>query len=105
MLGAGITNNIVAGMACFLLVILLLGFAVRLQTPLINSVYKDYPADRAGIVQDSVVTSINGIPVTTQADVAAILNTTRPGDQVTLVMEQNGVASTHTLTLSCGLRI
>ena len=100
MLGAGITNNIVAGMACFLLVILLLGFAVPLQTPLINSVYKDYPADRAGIVQDSVVTSINGIPVTTQADVAAILNTTRPGDQVTLVMEQNGVASTHTLTLS-----
>jgi membrane-associated protease RseP (regulator of RpoE activity) len=100
MLGAGITNNIVAGMACFFLFILLLGFAVPLQTPLINSVYKDYPADRAGIVPDSVITSINGIPVTTQSDVATILNTTHPGDQVTLVTEQNDVKSTHILTMS-----
>jgi membrane-associated protease RseP (regulator of RpoE activity) len=99
MLGAGITNNIVAGLACFLLLILLLGFAVPLQTPLINSVYKDYPADRAGIVPDSVVTSINGIQVTSQTEVATILNTTRPGDQVVIVTEKDGIASTHTLTL------
>ncbi|MFZ0006012.1 MAG: site-2 protease family protein [Methanoregula sp.] len=100
MLGAGITNNIVAGMACFLLLVLLLGFAVPLQTPLINSVYKDYPADRAGIVPDSIVVSINGIPVTNQSDVAEILNATRPGDQVTLITKENGVASAHILTLS-----
>jgi membrane-associated protease RseP (regulator of RpoE activity) len=99
MLGAGITNNIVAGFACFFLLILLLGFAVPLQTPLINSVYKDYPADRAGIVPDSVVTSINGIHVTSQTEVATILNTTRPGDQVVIVTEKDGIASTHTLTL------
>ena len=100
MLGAGITNNIVAGFACFFLLILLLGFAVSLQTPLINSVYRDYPADRAGIVPDSVVTSINGIQVTSQTEVATILNTTRPGDQVVIVTEKDGIASTHTLTLS-----
>ncbi len=100
MLGAGITNNIVAGFACFFLLILLLGFAVPLQTPLINSVYRDYPADRAGIVPDSVVTSINGIQVTSQTEVATILNTTRPGDQVVIVTEKDGIASTHTLTLS-----
>jgi membrane-associated protease RseP (regulator of RpoE activity) len=100
MLGAGITNNIVAGLACFLLLVLLLGLAVPLHTPLINSVYKDYPADRAGIVPDSVVTSINGVPVTTQAEVSTILNTTRPGDQVVIVTEKDGTASTHMLTLS-----
>ncbi|MFZ1896927.1 M50 family metallopeptidase [Methanoregula sp.] len=99
MLGAGITNNIVAGLACFFLLILLLGFAVPFQTPLINSVYKDYPADRAGIVPDSVVTSINGIQVTSQTEVATVLNTTRPGDQVVIVTEKDGIASTHTLTL------
>ncbi|HVP97179.1 site-2 protease family protein [Methanoregula sp.] len=99
MLGAGITNNMVAGLACFLLLILLLGFAVPLQTPLINSVYKDYPADRAGIVPDSVITSINGVPVATETDVASILNTTRPGDQVVIVTEKDGTLSSHALTL------
>ena len=99
MLGAGITNNMVAGIACFLLLILFLSFAVPLQTPLINSVYKDYPADRAGIVPDSVITSINGVPVVTENDVAAILNTTRPGNQMVIVTEKDGVYSSHTLTL------
>jgi membrane-associated protease RseP (regulator of RpoE activity) len=100
MLGAGITNNIVAGLACFFLLIFLLSFAVPLQSPLINSVYKDYPADRAGVVPDSVITSINGVPVTTQADVATILNTTRPGDEVVIVTEKDGIMSSSTLTLS-----
>jgi membrane-associated protease RseP (regulator of RpoE activity) len=100
MLGAGITNNMVAGLACFLLLVLLLGFAVPLQTPLINSVYKDYPADRAGIVPDSVITSINGVPVTTQGDVSTILNATRPGDQVVIVTENDQTASSHTILLS-----
>ncbi|MEN6442636.1 MAG: site-2 protease family protein [Methanoregula sp.] len=100
MLGAGITNNIVAGLACFLLLALLLGFAVPLQTPLISSVYKDYPADQAGIVPDSVIISINGVTVTTQAGVSTILNTTRPGDQIVIVTEKDGTTSTHTLTVS-----
>jgi len=100
MLGAGITNNMVAGFACFVLLVLLLGMAVPLQTPMINSVYKDYPADRAGIVPDSVILSVNGLPVTTQAEVAAILNTTHPGDQVVMVTEKDGISSSHQLTLT-----
>jgi len=100
MLGAGITNNIVAGLTCFFLLILFLNLAVPLPTSLINSVYKDYPADRAGIVPDSVITSINGVSVTTQTDVATILNTTRPGDSVVIVTEKDGIKSSHTLALS-----
>ena len=99
MLGAGITNNMVVGVSCFLLLILLLGFAVPLQTTMINSVYKDYPADQAGIVPDSIITSINGVPVATQTDVAMILNTTRPGDQVVIVTEKDAELSSHTVTL------
>lgn len=99
MLGAGITNNMVAGFACFVLLILLLGLAVPLQTPVINSVYKDYPADRAGIVPDSIIISINGVPVTTQGEVAEILNTTHPGDQVVIVTEKDGESLSHQLTL------
>jgi membrane-associated protease RseP (regulator of RpoE activity) len=100
MLGAGITNNIVAGLTCFFLLILFLNLVVPLPTPLINSVYKDYPAARAGIVPDSVITSINGVSVTTQTDVATILNTTRPGDSVVIVTEKDGIKSSHTLALS-----
>lgn len=100
MLGAGITNNIVAGLACFVLLVLLLGMAVPVQTPMINSVYKDYPADQAGIVPDSVIVSINGLPVTTQAEVASFLNTTHPGDRITIITEKDGIPSSHQLTLT-----
>jgi len=100
MLGAGITNNMVAGFACFVMLVLLLGMAVPLQTPMVNTVYKDYPADQAGIVAGSVILSVNGIPVTTIDGVSTILNTTHPGDQVVLVTEKDGISSSHQLTLT-----
>jgi len=100
MFGAGITNNILLGLLCFALVVFLLGFAVPTQTPFISSVYKDMPANQAGVVPFSVIREINNVPVTTRDDVATVLNATKPGDQITLLVENKGVASRHTLTLS-----
>jgi len=100
MLGAGITNNILIGLACFVVLLFLLGMAVPLQAPLVKSVYVDYPAAQAGIQPDSLVRSVNGIDVTSRDEISAILNSTRPGDQATLVTENDGELSEYTLTLS-----
>ncbi|MEI7856546.1 MAG: site-2 protease family protein, partial [Methanomicrobiales archaeon] len=44
MFGAGITNNLVVGFACFMLLIFCMGFVTPLATtPAIYGIYKDYP--------------------------------------------------------------
>jgi membrane-associated protease RseP (regulator of RpoE activity) len=99
MLGAGITNNMAAGLICFCFLVLLLGMAVPVQVPLIKAVYQDYPAAAAGVPADSLIRSVNGIAVTTSDDVSTILNTTRPGDKAALVIEKEGNLMTYDLTL------
>jgi membrane-associated protease RseP (regulator of RpoE activity) len=100
MFGAGITNNILVGILCFALLIALLGFAVPVNTPLVKGVYVDTPAHMAGIPPNSVLTAINGIPVASPTDVSAILDTTRPGDTVTVTAETRGVSSGYQITLA-----
>ena len=100
MFGAGITNNIVAGLACFAAMFLLVGMATPLAVPLVQGVYQDYPAADAGLPGYSVITSINGVPVASQEEVTAIMDGTRPGETVTLTAVKDGVESTYTLTLS-----
>jgi membrane-associated protease RseP (regulator of RpoE activity) len=100
MFGAGITNNILIGLSCFVIVVFLLGFATPVATPLIHGVYVDSPAYQAGIPPNSLIRQVNGIDVGTRDDVATLLNTTKPGDSVTLLTENKGVASLHTLKLA-----
>jgi membrane-associated protease RseP (regulator of RpoE activity) len=100
MFGAGITNNILLGLACFALVVFLLGFAVPVSTPFISSVYADSPAHVAGVTPFSVIKEVNGIPVASRNEVSALLNTSKPGDSVTLLVDNKGIPSTHTLTLA-----
>jgi membrane-associated protease RseP (regulator of RpoE activity) len=100
MFGAGITNNIVFGVACFVLLIVLLGSAVPLSTPLVSGVYVDSPAEHAGVPANSVIKEVNGISVLTRDDISRVLDTTRPGDTATLLVETNGVLTPHTLTLA-----
>lgn len=100
MFGAGITNNILLGLICFALVVFMLGFAVPVQTPFINSVYQDAPAHSAGVEPFSVVKEVNGVTVTTRGDVSNLLNSTKPGDQITLLVDHRGTVSLHTLTLT-----
>jgi membrane-associated protease RseP (regulator of RpoE activity) len=100
MFGAGITNNILLGIACFALVVFLLGFAVPVTTPLIHGVYQDSPASAAGVVPNTLIKEVNGIPVSSRDEVATLLNRTRPGDTVTLLAENKGATSTYVLTLA-----
>jgi membrane-associated protease RseP (regulator of RpoE activity) len=100
MFGAGITNNLIVGFSCFVLMILLIGVAVSATAPFIHGIYQDYPAYEAGVPQGSVVKAVNGIPVTTREDIAGILNTTRPGGQVTLQVEKDGTIADYTFVLA-----
>ena len=100
MFGAGITNNILLGLVCFVLLVFLLGFAVPLSAPLVHGVYVDSPAYTAGIPPNSVIREVNGISVSTTDDVARMLNSTRPGDPVRLLVENNGQLKPYTLTVS-----
>jgi len=99
MFGAGITNNLVVGFSCFVLLILLIGIAVPTTAPVIHGIYKDYPAYQAGVPQGSVVKMVNGVPVTTRDEVAGILNTKKPGEYVTLQVEKDAVISDYTFSL------
>ena len=100
MYGAGITNNIVFGLLAFFLMIAVFGLAVPTSEPVVNGVYKDYPAYNASVAPGSVVLALNGTPVENRGDVARLLAPTRPGDRTELTVEQDGVATTRELTLA-----
>jgi membrane-associated protease RseP (regulator of RpoE activity) len=100
MFGAGITNNIVLGVICFTGMILLFGVAVPTDGPVIQGVYENYSAAQAGVPPWSLITGIDGIPVSTRDQVSAHLKTTVPGQQITLQVEKDGVTSSYDLTLS-----
>ena len=100
MFGAGITNNLVVGFSCFVLLILCMGLVTPVSLPIIHGVYKDYPADSAGIPPGSIVTAINGVPVSSRADVSVILNETKPGDMLILTTEHEKNVKDYPLTLA-----
>ena len=100
MFGAGITNNLVVGFSCFVLRILCMGLVMPVSLPIIHGVYKDYPADRAGIPPGSIVTAINGVPVGSRTDVSTILNATKPGDVLILTAEHDKNVKDYPLTLA-----
>jgi hypothetical protein len=98
--GAGITNNLVAGFLCFGLLLLVMGQAVPVSDPVVYGVYQGFPASLAGVPPDSFIRAVNGQEVRTAEEVAAILNQTRPGDHLTLVVEKDGVEGSYDLTLA-----
>jgi membrane-associated protease RseP (regulator of RpoE activity) len=100
MFGAGITNNIVLGVICFTGMILLFGVAVPTDGPVIQGVYENYSATQAGVPPWSLITGIDGIAVSTRDQVSAYLDTTVPGQNITLQVEKDSVTSSYDLTLS-----
>jgi membrane-associated protease RseP (regulator of RpoE activity) len=100
MFGAGITNNILVGLLCFVLMVGLLGYAVPVSTPLIKGVYVDSPAYLAGVPPNSVLKEVNGVPVSNRADVTAVLDKTKPGESIPLLVENKGAAKEYRLTLA-----
>ncbi|MGC9435388.1 MAG: site-2 protease family protein [Methanomicrobiales archaeon] len=99
MYGAGITNNIVAGGVCLVVLLLLLGMAIPLPVPFIAGVYDGSPAARANVPPDSLILEINGIPVDTRDEVTAIMSTTSPGDRVSLLLKTDSETQSATVTL------
>jgi hypothetical protein len=99
MFGAGITNNIIAGLLCFALVIALLGFAVPVNAPLVKGVYVDSPAYLAGMPPNSVLVEVNGVPVSDRADVSSALDATLPGDTITVLTKNQGQVHEYPITL------
>ncbi|KUG20282.1 peptidase m50 [hydrocarbon metagenome] len=100
MFGAGITNNIVIGIISFALLLSAFGMAIPTDTPVVHGVYRDYPAELAGIPGNSVIRQINGIDVSTREDISRILETTDPGDRISLLVETGGALETYDLTLA-----
>ena len=100
MFGAGITNNLVVGFACFVLLILCMGLATPLSTPVIHGIYKNYPAENAGIPTGSLVTAINGVPISSRGEISSLLNTTKPGQTLTLTIEKDKIVKDYPLTLA-----
>ena len=100
MYGAGITNNIVVGLVCFAAIVFLMGMATPSSTPMIKGVYEDFPAELAGVSPDSVIYSVDGVKVKSVTDVSDILQTTSPGDTLTLTTLKDGVQSDYTLILN-----
>ncbi|MDD1657096.1 MAG: site-2 protease family protein [Methanomicrobiales archaeon] len=98
--GAGITNNLVVGFLCAGLLLLALGQVAPLSAPIIHGVYQGFPAHEAGVPQYSIVQSVNGQEVHSEAEVAAVMNRTRPGDHLTIVVEKDGVPGSYDLTLA-----
>jgi len=100
MFGAGITNNLVVGFSCFFLLLLCMGLVTPVSQPVIHGVYKDYPAASAGILPGSIVTAVNGVLVSNRADLSTILNSTKPGNTLTLTVEKDKIVKDYQLTLS-----
>jgi len=105
MFGAGITNNIVVGIASFLALMLVIGAVVPPTAPIIHGVYSgspasNFPAAEAGVPPGSVIRAVNGEAVANADDVARVLNTTGPGDQIALRVEHQGTIEEYQLTLA-----
>ncbi|MDD3406615.1 MAG: site-2 protease family protein [Methanomicrobium sp.] len=99
MFGAGITNNMVVAFLSFMIIIALLGLAAPVDSPYIKAVYKDYPAYDAGVPPNSVITEINGIKINSRDDAAAILDSTKPGDEITISILKDNAVLEYEITL------
>ncbi len=100
MFAAGITNNMVVGVVCLVLLAALLGMAIPGDHPYVYGVYSGYPAEEAGVPPGFIVMDIDGYPIYSLDDVTAALSQTKPGDVVTLTGEYKGEAQSYDITLA-----
>ena len=100
MFAAGITNNIVIGFLCLLLLAVFLGMAVPGDHPYVYGVYSGYPAEEAGVPPGLIVTDIDGMAVYSLDDITTAMSNTKPGQVVTLSGEYKGEAQSYDITLA-----
>ncbi|MCZ0860428.1 site-2 protease family protein [Methanocorpusculum sp. MG] len=100
MFAAGITNNMVVGAVCIVILSLLLGMVVPGTAPFVQGIYENYPADLAGMQPGTVILAIDGIPVANTTDVSAILAGTTPDQMVQVLGEYKGDQQMYDITLT-----
>ena len=100
MFAAGITNNMVVGTVCLVLLAALLGMAIPGDHPYVYGVYSGYPAEEAGVPPGLVVTDIDGTAVYSLDDITMALADTKPGQTVVLNGEYKGEAQSYDITLA-----
>ena len=86
MFGAGITNNILAGADLFWPAGLPAGFCRAARHPLRQRRLCGLPCLCRRVPPNSVIKEVNGVSVASRDDVARMLNSTRPGDPVRLLV-------------------
>ena len=86
MFGAGIVNNLFAGIASFVLLFLLLGMLVPVPGPVIYRIVEGSPAYNASVPLGSVILAVDGNPVSSVEDVTRVLNGARPGETLRLMV-------------------
>lgn len=66
---------------------------------LINSIYDDSPAEEAKLLEEDVIISLNGEKVTDVDDLLDLLEETKPGDNVKLIIVREGEKKNITVTI------
>ncbi len=66
----------------------------------VTGIYRDGPADTAGLVPGDIITNINGIDITSIHDVLKIITPNNPGDTVTINGIRNGTQFETNATLA-----
>ena len=86
MFGAGIANNLVLGLACFGILVLLLGSVAAVPGPIVSETLVDSSAFNASLPLGSVILEVDGQKVTDIAGISKILESTHPGEPVSLAV-------------------
>ena len=100
MFAAGITNNIVFGIICLLILSCLLGMVVPGEHVCVVGVNPGSPAADGNLPEGFVIYDINGIPVSTQEEVVYLLSETNVGDLVSFSGEYRGESCQYDILLS-----
>jgi len=100
MFAAGITNNLVVGAVCLLILVLLLGLVIPGTSPYVYGVYAGYPADEAGVLPGTVIYAMDNTTVSSLADISAFLATTKVNQTITLYGEYKGSSQMYDVTLT-----
>ena len=100
MFAAGITNNLIFGFICLVILACLLGMIVPGDHVCIVSVVDGSPAFDAGLPEGFVIYDINGLSVSNQEEVLEILSETHAGDVIVLNGEYRGDSQEYDILLS-----
>lgn len=76
------------------------GYLPLKEGAVVDSVWPQSPADKAGVRPGNVITALDGKPVRGRESLSALLAEHRPGDRVCISVFADGVPQTRTVTLT-----